>query len=166
MCHWQQDTDLAGLRDAAALAKLPADQQKACTQLWADVAALLKRAQEKPKSPWSAVAASMSSDSAIADILSSTNPTFDGASLVGSGETNQACYRGSETMNPIDVHHRWVEWSDEDQVYIGKCPDLITGIHGDDPVEVFKELQEVVQEVVDHFQQTGKKLPTLRALGQ
>lgn len=65
-------------------------------------------------------------------------------------------------MNPIDAHHRWVEWSDEDQVYIGKCPDLITGIHGDDPVEVFKELQEVVQEVVDHFQQTGKKLPTPR----
>ena len=47
--HWQQDTDLAGIRDAAALAKLPADEQKACTQLWADVAALLKKAEEKPK---------------------------------------------------------------------------------------------------------------------
>jgi len=45
MRHWQQDTDLAGIRDAAALAKLPADQQKACTQLWADVAALLKKAR-------------------------------------------------------------------------------------------------------------------------
>ncbi len=43
--HWQQDTDLAGLRDAAALAKLPADDQKAFTQLWADVAVLLKKAQ-------------------------------------------------------------------------------------------------------------------------
>ena len=40
--HWQQDTDLAGIRDAAALAKLPAEEQKAFTQLWADVAALLK----------------------------------------------------------------------------------------------------------------------------
>jgi tetratricopeptide (TPR) repeat protein len=46
--HWQQDTDLAGLRDAAALAKLPAEEQEACTQLWADVAALLKKAEEKP----------------------------------------------------------------------------------------------------------------------
>ncbi len=34
-----------GRRDnAAALAKLPADEQKALTQLWADVAALLKQA--------------------------------------------------------------------------------------------------------------------------
>ena len=55
-------------------------------------------------------------------------------------------------MKPIDAYHRWVEWSDEDQVYIGKCPDLITGIHGDDPVQVYRELGEVVQEVIDHFQ--------------
>ena len=43
--HWQKDTDLAGLRDAAALARLPSDEQKACSQLWADVAALLKKAE-------------------------------------------------------------------------------------------------------------------------
>jgi len=49
MRHWQKDTDLAGTRDKEALAKLPADEQKAFTQLWADVAALLKRAEEKPK---------------------------------------------------------------------------------------------------------------------
>jgi tetratricopeptide (TPR) repeat protein len=47
--HWQKDTDLAGLRDAAALAKLPADEQKAFTQLWSDVAALLKKAEGKTK---------------------------------------------------------------------------------------------------------------------
>jgi hypothetical protein len=41
---WQKVTDLAGIRDAAALANLPADEQKAFTQLWADVAALLKKA--------------------------------------------------------------------------------------------------------------------------
>jgi tetratricopeptide (TPR) repeat protein/serine/threonine protein kinase len=42
---WQKNTDLAGLRDTAALAKLPADEQKAFAQLWADVAALLKKAE-------------------------------------------------------------------------------------------------------------------------
>jgi serine/threonine-protein kinase len=52
--HWQQDTNLAGLRDAEALARLPADEQKAWIQLWADVAALLKKAQDKPKDPQSA----------------------------------------------------------------------------------------------------------------
>ena len=49
LSHWQKDTDLAGIRDAAALAKLPADEQKAFTQFWAEVAALLKNAEEKPK---------------------------------------------------------------------------------------------------------------------
>lgn len=34
-------------------------------------------------------------------------------------------------MKPSDHYHKWVEWSDEDKVYIGKCPALITGIHGD-----------------------------------
>ena len=37
-------------------------------------------------------------------------------------------------MKESDQYHKWVEWSEEDQTYIGKCPDLITGIHGDDPI--------------------------------
>jgi serine/threonine-protein kinase len=40
--HWQQDPDLAGLREAGALAKLPVEERAAWERLWADVAALLK----------------------------------------------------------------------------------------------------------------------------
>jgi tetratricopeptide (TPR) repeat protein len=47
--HWQKDPDLAGLRDAAALARLPAGEQKECRKLWADVAALLAKAQAKAR---------------------------------------------------------------------------------------------------------------------
>jgi predicted ribosomally synthesized peptide with SipW-like signal peptide len=47
--HWTKDTALAGIRDKAALARLPAEEHKAFTRLWADVAVLLKKAQEKPK---------------------------------------------------------------------------------------------------------------------
>jgi len=65
-------------------------------------------------------------------------------------------------MKLIDQYYRWVEWCDEDQTYIGKCPDLTTGIHGNDPVKVYEELGEVVQEVIDDFQQTGRKLPSPR----
>jgi hypothetical protein len=65
-------------------------------------------------------------------------------------------------LKPIDEYLRWVEWSQADQVYIGKCPDLITGIHGDDPVQVYRELGEVVQDVIDHLQQIGKPLPAVR----
>jgi hypothetical protein len=43
-CRW-----LAGIRDKAALVKLPAEEQKAFTRLWADVAALLKKAEGKTK---------------------------------------------------------------------------------------------------------------------
>jgi tetratricopeptide (TPR) repeat protein len=46
--HWQNDSNLAGLRDAA-LAKLPAEQRAACTKLWADVAALQKKADAPAK---------------------------------------------------------------------------------------------------------------------
>jgi hypothetical protein len=45
--HWQQDRDLASLREAAALAKLPAEDRVACETLWAEVAALVKKAEEK-----------------------------------------------------------------------------------------------------------------------
>jgi hypothetical protein len=47
--QWQQNSDLVGLRDAAALAKLPAEERAACEKLWADVAALLTKAAEKSK---------------------------------------------------------------------------------------------------------------------
>ena len=45
--HWQKDTDLAGIRDAAVLTKLPAEECAACERLWADVAALLKKVDDK-----------------------------------------------------------------------------------------------------------------------
>ena len=40
-------------------------------------------------------------------------------------------------MKTADYYHKWVEWNEEDNVYIGKCPDLITGIHGDDHVSIY-----------------------------
>jgi tetratricopeptide (TPR) repeat protein/serine/threonine protein kinase len=47
--HAQQDRALAVLRDKAALARLPALEQKAFAQLWADVAALLAKTAGAPK---------------------------------------------------------------------------------------------------------------------
>jgi serine/threonine-protein kinase len=49
MQHWQQETDLAGLRDQDAVAKLPAGEREACQQLWTDVAEVLKQAEKWPK---------------------------------------------------------------------------------------------------------------------
>jgi len=62
-------------------------------------------------------------------------------------------------MKLIDQYHKWVEWSEEDAVYIGRCPDLITGIHGDDPVRVYDELCQTIDEVIADFQSEGRPLP-------
>jgi serine/threonine-protein kinase len=43
--HWKADPDLAGLREPAALAKLPEAEQNACRALWAEVDALLAKAR-------------------------------------------------------------------------------------------------------------------------
>jgi tetratricopeptide (TPR) repeat protein len=42
--HWQSNPDLAGLRDAAALARLPEAEREACRQFWIDVARALGQA--------------------------------------------------------------------------------------------------------------------------
>ena len=62
-------------------------------------------------------------------------------------------------MITSDQYHKWVEWSEADGVYIGKCPDLITGIHGDDPKSVYADLCEVIDSVILHFEAEGRPLP-------
>ena len=44
----------------------------------------------------------------------------------------------------------------------GKCPDLITGIHGDDPVKLYSELCEVVEDVILHFETEKRLFPSPR----
>jgi tetratricopeptide (TPR) repeat protein len=51
MQHWQQDTDLAGVRDPAALAKLPEAERQQWQTLWQEVEALRQRATGPPKPP-------------------------------------------------------------------------------------------------------------------
>ncbi len=53
-----------------------------------------------------------------------------------------------------------VEWSDEDQCYVGSCPGLMSGgCHGDDEQAVFAELCEIVEETIELYKQDGKPLP-------
>ena len=46
--RWKTDLDLESVRESAALAKLPPDEQKAWSALWADVDALLSASSLKP----------------------------------------------------------------------------------------------------------------------
>jgi tetratricopeptide (TPR) repeat protein/tRNA A-37 threonylcarbamoyl transferase component Bud32 len=47
--HWQDDADLAGIRREQALKELPGDERQACRKLWANVAELLEKVQQKLK---------------------------------------------------------------------------------------------------------------------
>lgn len=63
-------------------------------------------------------------------------------------------------MKPSSHYVKIVEWSEEDQCFVGSCPGLLFGgCHGDDEQRVFAELCELVDEVIDLYQQEGKPLP-------
>lgn len=57
-----------------------------------------------------------------------------------------------------------VEWSDEDQCYVGTSPGLMNGgCHGEDERAVYAELCDIVDEVIELYRQDGKPLPPATA---
>ena len=62
-------------------------------------------------------------------------------------------------MRPSDRYHKWIEWSDDDAACLRCCPDVITGIHGDDPIQLYDELCVVVGEVLAELETSGRTLP-------
>lgn len=53
-----------------------------------------------------------------------------------------------------------VEWSDEDQCFVGSSPGLIYGgCHGLDEREVFSQLCEIVEEAIELYKKDNKSLP-------
>lgn len=63
-------------------------------------------------------------------------------------------------MRESDRYVKIVEWSEEDQAYVGSAPGLIYGgCHGADERKVFDELCRIVDEAIELYQQEGKPLP-------
>ncbi len=53
-----------------------------------------------------------------------------------------------------------VEWSEEDQCYVGSSPGLLYGgCHGDDEKQVFDELCQIVEETITLYRKNNKALP-------
>lgn len=53
-----------------------------------------------------------------------------------------------------------VEWSDQDQCYVGSAPGLLLGgCHGQDEKAVFDELCQIVEESITLYRTDGKALP-------
>jgi len=53
-----------------------------------------------------------------------------------------------------------VEWSDEDQSFVGQCPGIVGPCcHGDDETQVYAELCQIVNEWIETLQSDGRPLP-------
>jgi predicted HicB family RNase H-like nuclease len=67
-------------------------------------------------------------------------------------------------MKASDQYLKIVEWSEEDQCYVGTCPGLMLGgIHGDDETDVYKELCQAVEEWIEVYQADRETLPAATA---
>ena len=63
-------------------------------------------------------------------------------------------------MKKSALYAKIVEWSEEDQCFVGSAPGLLYGgCHGFDEREVFAELCQIVEETIAIYQQDGKPLP-------
>ena len=69
----------------------------------------------------------------------------------------------SESANYVKI----VEWSDEDQCFIGYCPVIIGPCcHGDNEVKVFRQLCQIVEEWIEIARKDNKPLPPPTAGGK
>ena len=80
----------------------------------------------------------------------------------------QALYAHPKVAKPITIevmtdsarYAKIVEWSEEDQCFVGSSPGLIYGgCHGQDEREVFNQLCQVVEEAIEIYKEDGKPLP-------
>jgi hypothetical protein len=65
-------------------------------------------------------------------------------------------------MKPQDQYLMFVRWSEEDQLYVGYCPDLFPAggvCHGVTSVETFGKLCEIVEDTVATAAREGIELP-------
>ncbi|MDO8519751.1 MAG: toxin-antitoxin system HicB family antitoxin [Deltaproteobacteria bacterium] len=63
-----------------------------------------------------------------------------------------------------DQYLKIVEWSKEDDCYVGLAPGLIIGgVHGKDQIKVFQELCKTVDEAIALLKKEGRPLPPATA---
>ena len=63
-------------------------------------------------------------------------------------------------MKQSDRYLKIVEWSEEDGCYVGRLPGLaFGGVHGDDEVEVYRELCAALDEIIAMHDKDGQPLP-------
>ena len=57
-------------------------------------------------------------------------------------------------------YSKFVEWSDEDQCFVGRCPEVMGGgVQGSDEALVYAELCQAVEEMLELIHADGQALP-------
>jgi predicted RNase H-like HicB family nuclease len=65
-------------------------------------------------------------------------------------------------MKIEDRYLMFVRWSEEDQLYVGYCPDLFPAggvCHGQSSVEAYTKLAEIVEDTITTAQKQGLPIP-------
>jgi len=63
-------------------------------------------------------------------------------------------------MKESALYAKIVEWSEEDQCFIGSATGLVYGgCHGSDEKEVFDQLCRIVDEIIEFYHQEDRSLP-------
>jgi hypothetical protein len=65
-------------------------------------------------------------------------------------------------MKPQDRYLKFVRWEEDDQLYVGYCPDLFPwgGVcHAEREEEAYGNLCELVSDEIEQLAQAGKTLP-------
>ena len=63
-------------------------------------------------------------------------------------------------MKESQSYLKIVEWSEEDQCFVGQCPGIVGPCcHGSDEAQVYAELCQIVEEWIAILKQEGKPLP-------
>ena len=67
-------------------------------------------------------------------------------------------------MKKSDRYLKLVEWSEEDQCYVGRVPGLaLGGVHGQDETAVYTELCEMAEEWLEIYEKDNLPLPPATA---
>jgi len=79
-----------------------------------------------------------------------------------SGKTSAQRAAAYPVMKAQDRYLLFVRWSDEDQLYVGYCPDLFPAggvCHGATSLEAYGKLCEIVEDTVKTAEEQGLPLP-------
>src|ERR1039457_2354286 len=65
-----------------------------------------------------------------------------------------------QIKEPAARYAKFVEWSDEDQCFIGRCPEIMVGgVHGGDEARAYAELCRAVEKMLELIHADGHTLP-------